>query len=375
MDKLPKLLIATTVASTIKSFLLPYADYFRSKGWTVDAAASDASAHGALAPHFDKLIDIPWSRDPLDPSHFTSVPRQIREVVNEGGYDIVHVHTPVASFLTRCALRHSSPEGKPKIVYTAHGFHFFRGGRRLRNAVFLGLERLAGKWTDRLIVINREDYEAAKKYKIVPDDAAVYMPGIGLDFSVYSQTNVTDEGIRNLREELRLEPGDVLFTMIAEFIPRKRHWDLIQALSILRNPRVHVAFAGMGVTMGEMKILARELRVADRTTHFLGQRNDIPTLIKASRATILPSGQEGLARCAMESACLGVPMIGADTRGIRDVLQPCRGMLYPVGDAIALRDAIAQMTEEPHPPVEADPAWDIPNLIKQHEKLYEGLIS
>ncbi len=372
MENGKKLLIAATIPATIKSFLLPYADHFRAKGWMVDAMASGVSSCAGLAGHFDRLIDVEWSRNPLDPRNLFRTPQRIRDIAIKGAYDIVHVHTPVAAFVTRLALRDLRRNGKVKVVYTAHGFHFYKGGNRLRNAAFLTLERLAGRWTDRLVVINREDYEAAKKYKIVPASALVYMPGIGLDFSAYDKTRVTDEDIRNLRKELGLEPDDILFTMIAEFNPGKRHRDVIEALAMIKNPKIHVAFAGEGVLRGEMRVLAKSTKV-ERKTHFLGHRNDIGTLILASRATLMPSEREGLSRSCMESICLGVPVIGSDARGVRDILQPCRGLVYPAGDAIALRDALLQITEEPYSPVEPDPEWNVPNLIGMHERLYEEL--
>jgi glycosyltransferase involved in cell wall biosynthesis len=119
--------------------------------------------------------------------------------------------------------------------------------------------------------------------------------------------------------------------------------------------------------------MARTFMVHQRT-HFLGQIKDPRPLILASRATILPSNHEGLSRAVMESACLGVPIIGADARGIRDIVQPRRGLVYPTGDVIALRDAILQMCEDPSPQIVPDPDWRIENIIRLHEDLYRGLL-
>ena len=104
-----------------------------------------------------------WSRDPLKLQNLMVAPRQIQEVVAQEEYDLVHVHTPVAAFVSRYALNSLRKRGKPKLVYTVHGFHFYRGRAKLKNALFLALEKLAGRWTDYLIVINREDEEAAKR--------------------------------------------------------------------------------------------------------------------------------------------------------------------------------------------------------------------
>jgi glycosyltransferase involved in cell wall biosynthesis len=367
-----KLLIAATVPATLRAFLLPYADHFRGRGWTVDAISKNITACEDLRKRFDNVLDANWSRNPSDPSNLGAAAK-IRDAVKDAGYDIVHVHTPVAAFVTRFALRKLRKETNTKVVYTAHGFHFHRGGRPLPNSAYRTLERVAGRWTDRLVTINQDDFEDAKRFRIVDEKSLRYMPGIGLDFSKYDAAKANPEEIARLREELGLAEDDVLYAMVAEFIPRKRHRDAIEALALTKRPEIHIAFAGDGDLAGHMKKLALELGVAKRT-HFLGFRGDIPRIMCASRATLLTSGQEGLARSLMESACLGAPIIGADARGIRDVVQPGRGLLYPVGDVFALRDAMLRLADDPLPRIKPDPAWRIENLLALHDELYGEIL-
>lgn len=373
MSTAKRLLIATTVPVTLRAFLLPYADHFRGAGWTVDAMAAGSSSEAALAEHFDSVIDVDWSRNPLAPRNFGDTPKHVREAVRRGGYDIVHVHTPVAAFVTRYALR-NRPPGGPKVVYTAHGFHFHRGGQELRNTVFRTLEQAAGRWTDRLVVINREDQEAALRHRIVPEERLSFMPGIGLDFSLYDASKVERGDVLRLREKLGLHERDALFAMIAAFNPGKRHKDAIAALAAMGadGTRVHIAFAGDGPLRKETEERASALGIRKRT-HFLGELGDIRPLVVASAATLVPSEREGLSRAAMESVCLGVPVIGADARGVRDVAKDGRGLLFPTGDPLALRDAMLGIVETPFRPAPPDPAWRIENLIAAHEALYDRL--
>ena len=370
-----RLLIATTVPITIRAFLLPFADYFRKNGWTVDAMAADVSSSEELAPHFDNFIDMPWSRNPLDLKNLSLAP-EIRRAVSDGDYDIVHVHTPVAAFVTRYALRKSAWRGnkRPGVIYTAHGFHFHRGGSAHRNFVFRSLEKMAGSWTDHLVVINRDDYDAARRYGIVSDDRLTLMPGIGLDFSKYDRACVSEDDISRARANLGLKQNDVLFTMIAEFIPRKCHMDTLSALSEAKRPDIHLAFAGAGELMESIRSSAAAMGLKDNV-HFLGHVKDLKSLIIASRATLLPSKHEGLSRAAMESVCLGVPVIGSDVRGISDVVKEGRGILYPIGDSLLLRDALVRLADAPYGEVTPDPEWRIENLIKMHEGLYEKSLS
>lgn len=369
-----KLLIATTVPVTIRAFLLPYAKHFRDAGWTVDAMAAGLSSETNLAEIFDNLIDASWSRNPLAPENFGKVPEGVRAAVRLGAYDIVHVHTPVAAFVTRYALRKRAPGG-PKLVYTAHGFHFHREGRGARNLVFRTLEQIAGRWTDRLVVINGEDRDAALRYGIVPEERLAFMPGIGLDFSVYDASKVERDEVLRLRKKFGLREGDSLFSMIAEFNPGKRHRDALAALAGMgaTGTGIHIAFAGDGSLRKEAESMASSLGIRKRA-HFLGHVDDIRPLVAASVATLVPSEREGLSRAAMESICLGIPVIGADARGVRDVASGGRGILFPVGDPFALRDAMLRTIEDPFRPAPPDPAWSIENTIALHETLYDELL-
>jgi glycosyltransferase involved in cell wall biosynthesis len=170
-----------------------------------------------------------------------------------------------------------------------------------------------------------------------------------------------------------LRSDDALFTMAASFNDGKRHEDVITALSKIKNSDIHVAFAGSGPLREKIQAMARAFLVHQRT-HFLGQVKDPRPLMLASRATIVPSEREGRSRAAMESICLGVPVIGSDARGVRDVIQPRRGLIFPAGDPLALRDAMLQIHEESYPEVTPNPEWRMENLIRMHEELYGELL-
>lgn len=375
-----RILQVTTVPITLSSFLYPFASYFRQLGWRVDAAAHEADRSPECRAVFDQVFNIDWSRNPLDTGNFTRATRQVRSLVEREKYDIVHVHTPVAAFVTRLALGRSRGIHKPAVIYTAHGFHFYKGGRLPSNLVFLALEKLAGRWTDYLVVINREDEAAARRYRIVPAERVRYMPGIGIDLNQYNPEQVSKEEISRVREELRLEDDHKLFLMVAAFDPGKRHRDAIQALSLLGDERVVLAFAGEGPLRPQIEELARRVGVLGQV-RFLGFRKDIPALIRASLATMLTSEREGLPRAIMESMALGVPVIGADARGTRDLLESGAGVIVPVGDPIALAEAMRRLIENPEEGhkmgkrgLEAIRAYDLTNILRLHMELYEEVL-
>jgi glycosyltransferase involved in cell wall biosynthesis len=379
---MPKLLIVANVPSMLREFLLPYAEHYSRLGWQVDGMVSEAvtvADTGEELKIYKNIHRVAWSRNPLDPRNFLQAPQTIREVVAQENYDIVHVHSPVAAFVTRYALRNFSSgnvKKRPAVIYTAHGFHFHRGGGTVKNKIFLTLEQTAGPWTDYLIVMNREDETAVRTHNIVSEDRLMYMPGIGVDISTYSPERVTEADVRRVRAELGLEENEHFLLMIAEFNPGKRHRDALTAFAQLDRADMTLVFAGVGPLEEEMKALAQHLGISERVL-FLGYRRDIPVLLKAASALLLPSEREGLPRAILEALCMGTPVISTQIRGVEDLLAGESGLMTPVGDVPALQKAMVRLLENP---IEAEAmakrgqehvkTFDLANVMRLHDQLY-----
>lgn len=373
---MPKLLIATTIPGTLLAFLLPYADHFRRLGWRVDALANGAAGCEGCVARFDRAWDATWSREPLAARNATEAPRQIRELVAREGYDVVHVHTPVAGFVTRLALR-GLRRGGLKVVYTAHGFHFQDPFTLDRTAVFRALEHAAARWSDRLVVINRDDERAAAR---MIDPARIrYMPGIGLDLARYAPASA--ETRARWRATLGVGPGQPVLTAVAELIPRKRHEDLLRAFAALARPDAVLALAGSGPLEAALRAQAEALGIASQV-RFLGWQADVEGLMGSSDAVLLVSAQEGLPRSVMEAMAVGVPVIATDIRGNRDLLAGGLGRLHPVGDWGAVAGAMREVLDGPADAAAlaararaAVVAYDVRLLLAQHEALYAELLA
>lgn len=376
-----KLLIVTTIPDTLTAFLLPFARHFRAQGWRVDAMACGISACGECFEEFDRIWEVEWSRNPLNPQNLLSAPRQIQAAMEQGEYDIVHVHTPVAAFVTRYALKNYRKLDKTKVIYTAHGFHFHSGGTALKNTAFLGLEKLAGNWTDYLITINCEDEEAAKHHGLISPERVRYMPGIGVDLDYYSSYATNEARVEEVRRELGLPADTKLLLSVAEFIERKHPQDILRAFANVNSPNACLAFAGEGDLLEDMQQLATQLGIEEKV-RFLGQRNDISTLMMAAFATILASEQEGLPRSVMESLSLETPVIGSDIRGTRDLISSDSGILFPVGNLEKLADAIKYLLNHPQSASmmgkqgrKRMASFDLRHIIELHEALYAEALS
>ena len=155
---------------------------------------------------------------------------------------------------------------------------------------------------------------------------------------------VPPQQIQSIRDQLGLAPETTLLTMIAEFIPRKRHDLVLRAMADCAEP-VHLALVGTGELVPRVMDQASSLGISDRV-HFLGWRGDVPSILAASQATVLFSAHEGLPRSTMESMSMGKPVIGSDIRGLRDLLSDGCGILVPSGDVAGLTKAMDTMARD-----------------------------
>jgi len=380
-DGPPSMLIVATVPATVTSFLLPYADHLRRQGWRVDAATSEASETGELSGHVDRLWFVPWSRRSIDPRNLTTALAAARRLLRAGRYDVVHTHTPVASLIVRLAVRSLPRRARPTVVYTAHGFHF---GASEHDGpaewLFARFERLGGRWTDRLIVINADDLATARRLRLVAPERLCLLPGIGVDLDWYRPSAQVRSEAQARRAALGLADDDTLLATLASFDPGKNHRTALRALAELDRADLHLAFAGKGPLERSLRAQAERLGVAGRV-HFLGNVGDVRPLIAASAATLLPSFREGLSRAVLESLAMGVPVLGSRVRGIAELVEPGGGVLVDPTDAGALAAAIDKTADDPAacfdgPTVRArlEP-YRIEHLLSAHDDLYNTLLA
>jgi glycosyltransferase involved in cell wall biosynthesis len=374
----PSLLVVTTVPGTMH-FLVPYVRHFRALGWRVDGAARDLSAD-VRADEFDLVHDVPLSRSLKDVRGLVAGAMTLASIM-ESGYDIVHVHTPIASFVTRAMARRLSTRARPAVVYTAHGFHFHREGHPVTNAVFRTAERVAGRWTDRLVVINEEDADQAMRYRLVPRSRLCHMHGIGVDTRWYSRARVTVEASRAALDEIGMDPDRPYFVTVGELNRNKRPTDVVRALSQMRERAPALLFLGSGGERSAVTELAASLGVADRVV--ISQVSDVRPLVAPAIALVQASKREGLPRSIMEALSLGVPVITSAARGSRELVGNDRGQVVPIG---AIQEMAAAMDYLVQNPTQASAMgargrrlmverYDLQQLIKDHERLYEELLT
>ncbi|WP_273401851.1 glycosyltransferase [Traorella massiliensis] len=242
--------------------------------------------------------------------------KQMKKLMNERKYNLIHTHTPISSLITRIAFKNSQIFNKCRIIYTAHGFHFFEGNNPLKNFLFRNIERYGARYTDTLITINKEDYEAAKKFKLRKNGMVEYVPGVGIDIDKIDSIQGNKE---ELCKELNIPVDSILLLSVGELNNNKNHKAVIECLPELPN-NIHYIICGMGPLREQYDELARKLRVIDRL-HLLGYRNDAIKIMKASDIFIFPSKREGLSVALMEAMACGLPCIVSNIRGNTDLVQ------------------------------------------------------
>ena len=240
--------------------------------------------------------------------------KQMKKLMNERQYDLVHTHTPISSLITRIAFKHSEIFNKCRMVYTAHGFHFFKGNNLLKNFLFRNIERYGAKYTDTLFTINKEDYAAAKKFKLKKNGTIEYVPGVGIDIDKINSTQGNKE---ELCKELNIPSDSTLLLSVGELSKRKNHEVIIRSLSQLPN-NVHYLICGQGHLENYLLDVAKELKIENRF-HLLGYRTNIPQIMKSCDIYVFPSLQEGLPVALMEAMACGLPCIASRIRGNVDI--------------------------------------------------------
>lgn len=333
-----KILFVASVYRHLTSFHIPFMKYFQDSGYEVWAAGFGEDREYLELLNV-KCIDIPFSRNPLHPNNLEAF-KQLKQLFKEKQFDLVHVHTPVAAFITRIAYKDAS---FGKLIYTAHGFHFFQGAPKKNWLLYYPLEKIAAKWTDHLITINEEDFANAKK--ILPVEKVSLVHGVGVEGTNLAFNN--DEKVA-IKYDLGLKENAVVISYIAELNDNKNHkfifenWREIKA----SNPMYELLIIGTGEKENDLKSLVQKADLED--VHFLGYRRDVYKILSITDIVALLSLREGLPKSIMEAMASGIPCVVSNTRGLRDLIKSNEnGFVINLSDNNQLVEAFARLSVEP----------------------------
>lgn len=336
MLKNKKILVITTTDNMIWQFLIPHIQELQKSGNVVECACNKSGFW------FDELKDkygftmheIESARNPISTKNIKGY-NQLKKLTKEKKYDLIYCQQPVGGLFGRLL----GKKFKIPVIYTAHGFHFYKGAPLKNNLIFKPVEKYLSKYTDQLITINEEDYEAAKKFKA----RQVYkIHGIGFDESKYENLNLDREEIR---KQFKTNDDFVVLT-VAEFIPRKNYDTMFKTIEKFRGDNLQWFIAGTGEQKEEFEQRIKELDM-EKQIHILGYRKDINKLLTMADCFFLPSFQEGLTLSIIEAMNYGLPVITSTVRGNQDLIEHEKGgYTYPAKDYENFRKAIKSLMED-----------------------------
>lgn len=246
---------------------------------------------------------------------------QVRKLT-AGNYDLVHCHSPICAAITRLAF-HKKRKKRLKVIYTAHGFHFYKGAPLINWLLYFPVECVCAHWTDTLITINQEDYQFAKKY--LKAKRVEYIPGVGIDLQKF-QDGTMDREVK--RKSLGVGSEDFMLLSVGELIKRKNHEIVIKAVKGMNNPKIKYFICGIGLLEADIKAMIKEWGLEEQV-HLLGYRRDISELCQAADLFVFPSLQEGLSVALMEAIAVKTSVICSDIRGNIDLIKDKKFLFNP----------------------------------------------
>ena len=315
-----KALLVTTVSGFVPQFEMNNVRLLQERGYEVHYASNfDMPSYGdnndRLKGTGIRCHQIAFAREPWNLQNMSAV-RELAALIRREGVSLLHCHTPMGAACARVA---AARTGLRNVIYTAHGFHFFDGAPKKNWLIYYPVEKFLSRYTDSLLLINREDYvRARKKFSARHTDL---LPGVGIDIEAVQRESAESGG---LREELGISPDKRVLLTAGEMIPRKNQALLLEVLRRLNHLSLTLIILGHGKLQDELKAKARVLGVEAQVI-FPGYRTDVFRFYGIADLFLFPSLQEGLPVAVMEAMAAGLPVVASGVRGNRDLILPGKG--------------------------------------------------
>lgn len=309
-----KVLFSATVDSHILQFHLPFLKLFKEKGYEVHVATNGDEE----IPYCDVKHKVSFERSPFKLNNLKAI-KQLKKICDEEKFDIIHTHTPMGSVVTRLAALKSRKKNHTRVIYTAHGLHFFKGAPLKNWLIFYPVEKFLSRFTDTIILINQEDYDLCKrKFKKCRD--IQYVPGVGIDEEKFN-FEMTKKEKKELRESLGLKEKDFIMIFVARMDVNKNQGLLINCTSnlIKKYPNIKLLLVGPDERNGYYQKMVSDYNLEGNVL-FLGYRKDISNLMKIADIALSSSIREGLGINIIEALICKIPVIAMNNRGHREII-------------------------------------------------------
>ena len=328
-------LILTTTNDFLWKFERENVKILQRLGYVVHYAANMREPHYVCDEEKIKQMGV-WThhldiaRSPFLVRQNQNALRRLLGLIQEYGIQVLHCHTPVGGLLGRLAGKWSR-SANPIVIYTAHGFHFYRGAPAVNHLLYFPVERLLARETDILIVINEEDYRNALKFRMRRGSKVFQIPGVGLDMAEYRPLSAEQK--RELRERLGIAPAELFLVSVGELNENKNHRLVLEALGKLLRKypdcSIRYGICGDGFLRSRLEQWIRDDKLGNRVTLY-GYCPNVPEILGCADAAVFPSKREGLGMAGLEALAMGIPLIASDNRGTREYMKNgVNGFVFP----------------------------------------------
>ena len=338
-----KILLTATVQSHIVQFHKPLVEMLHEHNCEVHVAARDnlAEKNGLKLDFAEKVFDVPFSRSPKSKDNIKAY-KQLKKIIDEGQYDVIHCNTPMGGIVTRLAARKARKNGT-KVFYTAHGFHFYKGAPKKNWIVFYPIEKFfANHYTDKLITITNEDYDLAnKKFKCQIER----IHGVGVDEKRYFP--IQEEEKKQLRLEMGYNENQKLILCIGELLPNKNQQMAIRMMHeiVKKYPDAMLLIAGNGPEKNNLENLIAELGLQNNVK-LLGYVTNLEDYQHIADMCVSCSRREGLPLNIVEAMMSGTPVVATYNRGHRELINDEQnGYLVSINDNSSITEKVLTLLD------------------------------
>ena len=333
-----KILYTATVLSHICQFHLPHMKMLQEQGWEVHAAAHDnlAVKNGLKLKYCDKFIEIPFDRSPKSPKNIKAY-KALKKLLAEEHYDVILCNTPMGGIVTRLAAKKTRKLGT-KVIYMAHGFHFFKGSSKTGWLVYYPIEKHMAKRCDMIITVNEEDYALAKE-RFGKRTKIVHIHGVGVDENRYHPATAEEQ--LAMREAEGLSEDDFVILCTGELNENKNQKTLIAAAAQLKDkiPNLKILLAGNGPKEQELRDQIKALGLQENVK-LLGYRTDLERITPAVDLVVSCSFREGMPLNIIEAMLCKKPVVASHNRGHDELVKDDTGVLIDPLNAEGFAEAI-----------------------------------
>lgn len=288
---------------------------------------------------------------------------KIKEILKN--YDIAHLHVFPSQYYAVFANLLNG--GRTKLILTEHN----TSNKRIANKIFKPIERFIYNRYDKIICISEEIKGIYQNYLNLPDKLVTINNGVDINKIIGTQPYS--------KPDIGYSEEDRLLIMVARFTDQKDQDTIINSLALLPE-QYKLLLVGDGHRREELEKLAAKLNVSHRV-NFLGQRMDVPKLLKTSDFVILSSHYEGLSLSSVEGMASGKPFIASDVPGLTNIVQNA-GLLFEGGNAKQLAEIILYLdiNEEEYKNVvekciKRAKEYDIKTMVNKYIDVYQSVLT